>query len=368
MTNNQLILLPGFPIIHITRKYIQTLTLLRMKYIQTPISRLFVLGLVLLLLPMQVFAATFADVAESHFSYEAIELLSNLKVIKGYPNPAGESYKPQFRPDNPVNRVEALKMIMEGAKLAIPEVDGADNGGFSDTIAGAWYVRYIKKGKELGIVKGNLDGSFAAERQVNKVELIKMLLLANKTTLEGANEFDLPYIDIEQGAWYVPYVKYSLKNNIIYPSSSGSIEPAKSLSRSEVAEIVYRLVLIQRGGKVQAYLSQAEAALVQTLRYISLKEYEQARLYADRAKLYADSALTDKPDQPIVQAAHKVSLSVGKIVDAFIAGQNQHKEGALNAATEAKKLCEEAKALDDRVVPLTTQIIELAGKIIEVSK
>ena len=110
----------------------------------------------------------FDDVDDDNSYYTAIKYLRETDVISGYADGT-------FKPDQTVSRVEALKMIFEaldteladGSKLTFPDVE-----------KGQWYTDYVATAKTLGIVDGYPDGTFRPADPVNKVELIKMVLNA----------------------------------------------------------------------------------------------------------------------------------------------------------------------------------------------
>ncbi len=307
-------------------------------------------------------AKTFPDVPESHFAYPAIETLYSLKVLKGYEDGT-------FKPDKSVTRVEALKIIMESAKLAVPEVSENETVGFSDIDKGQWYVRYIKKGKDLNIIKGNSDGTFAPQRQVNKVELLKMLFLTNKIDVSGyKNDQGYPYLDIDTSAWYYPYISYAIKYNIVSPNEKTNIEPAKMLTRADVAETVYRLLLISKIGDLQSVLSQSESLLVQALANIEKQRFDKAKENTKDAVNLTEKAKNIASEKPIVLAANKVALSMDKLAQAYISLSNGKKEVAITQSEEAIKIGNEAKSINQGVEPLIEKIKIKAQGIINHAK
>ena len=65
------------------------------------------MGLYSLLQPLSALAEgpSFSDVPSNHFAYEAVEFLKAGGIISGFSNGT-------FRPDQKVNRAEALKLII----------------------------------------------------------------------------------------------------------------------------------------------------------------------------------------------------------------------------------------------------------------
>ena len=58
-----------------------------------------------LLLPAFASAQSFKDVPASHPAYAAVEYLKSANIVSGYPDGT-------FQPNRPVNRAEALKLIL----------------------------------------------------------------------------------------------------------------------------------------------------------------------------------------------------------------------------------------------------------------
>ncbi|QQR54817.1 S-layer homology domain-containing protein [Candidatus Peregrinibacteria bacterium] len=115
----------------------------------------------------------FSDVALTDTNYPAIEYLYNEGIFSGYPDGS-------FRPDNTVNRAELLKILVEGLGVTPDEI--TYRNCFSD-VETDWYAKYVCYAKEAGWVEGYPDGSFKPADPVNKVEALKMLLLSQEVDL-----------------------------------------------------------------------------------------------------------------------------------------------------------------------------------------
>ncbi len=107
-----------------------------------------------------------SDLSENHRNREAIEYLYGKGYVNGYDDGT-------FKPDKDINRAEFLKILVEGVGVS-PTASEYSNC-FSD-VTEDWYVPYVCYAKENGWVDGYPDGSFKPARTVNKVEAIKMLL------------------------------------------------------------------------------------------------------------------------------------------------------------------------------------------------
>ncbi len=181
---------------------------------------------------------TFSDVTATHPNAKAIIDLKNRGVISGYPDGS-------FKPDQTVNRAEALKIILLGSGISVetglkPLPTGMK---FNDIEPGAWYSNYVTKAYMLGIVEGYPDRTFRPYQAVNLVENLKILLTANKIDLGSILVFEDPYKDAFKDQWYGKYVAYAKAKNLIDADLRNMVFPARDLTRAKLAEIMYRFYL-----------------------------------------------------------------------------------------------------------------------------
>lgn len=113
----------------------------------------------------------FTDLTKLHKNLTAILYLKNQGVINGYPDGT-------FKPEKTVNRAELLKIIIEGQGFT--PTSSEYNNCFSDIIDTEWYAPYVCYAKSIGWIKGYSDGTFKPTQNVNKVEALKMLLNSQK--------------------------------------------------------------------------------------------------------------------------------------------------------------------------------------------
>ncbi len=105
------------------------------------------------------------DLDEGYAYLPAIQNLYEMGVISGYPDGT-------FRPEGDLNRAELLKKMMLSAQI---EPAGQLQNCFSD-VGDEWFAEYVCMAKERGWVEGYADGSFKPGQIVNRVEALKMLL------------------------------------------------------------------------------------------------------------------------------------------------------------------------------------------------
>lgn len=308
---------------------------------------------VLVMVPLAAGAATFQDVPANDPYYAAIESMKNLGVVKGYADGT-------FRPEQAVNRAEALKMVLLAAQQKVSA--GLYQTDFSDVTLSDWFSGYVFVGQNLKIVNGNPDGTFAPARQVNKAEFMKMAAKAFEVDLAPYLSLSTPIAKDMPGTsdWFVPYFAYGKAKNILVPSIQNTLEPAKLLSRAECAEILYKMYILKNGGTTQELLSAAEAKLVDSVIKIGNNLLNEAQTAAHEASFYTASALQNEPDSSVVQGANFVSLGFEKIYEAMTAQKNNDLATAKSLVTQAKNYADQAEAKDSSLKTATAKIRELA--------
>jgi murein DD-endopeptidase MepM/ murein hydrolase activator NlpD len=179
-------------------------------------------------------AASFTDVEISDDSYVAINFLKNNEIVRGYPDGT-------FKPGNPVSRVEALKFIYEGLNK---EVKTSVVLEFADTDSKAWYARYIAAAQKEQVVKGYPGNLFKPANSVTKAEFVKMLVQAAGYNGENYQPLKENFADVKKGDWYYGYVGLAKDKNLL-DTSSNLFHPNQSMTRAEVAQILYKTIMLQ---------------------------------------------------------------------------------------------------------------------------
>lgn len=181
-------------------------------------------------------ADSFIDVPVTHPNYTAIMYLKNAAVLQGYPDGT-------YKPGQEVNRVEALKIILLGSKIAIPEIDPvAQKLNFKDALMQEWYAKYLVKGVELGIVNGYPDGNFRPTQTVNLVENLKMLANTRNIDTDVVSVTADPYADAYKDQWYSKYVQFAKNLNWIAADNKNMIYPANGVTRAKLAQLLYNSI------------------------------------------------------------------------------------------------------------------------------
>jgi len=118
---------------------------------------------------------------------------------------------------------------------------------FPDVSEGQWYYGYIKALFDEGVVEGYPDGTYQPARNVNRVEFLKMAIEGSSklccddcTSCQDCTNCggdQLPFSDVSAAQWYYPYVRAAHYDAWIADQSS-EFFPGIDAKRSWVAEIL----------------------------------------------------------------------------------------------------------------------------------
>lgn len=296
----------------------------------------------------------FTDVPKTSNNYIAINYLSEKGIIHGYSDKI-------FKPLQLVNRVEALKMILVANKVQVPE--STSYAVFSDFSPTDWFAPFVMKAKDLGIITGNLDGTFAPGRNVARSEFIKMLLLANAFKTENWIDQEL-FNDVPKEAWFAPYMNYAGASGLIPKDTQNNLYPTKELNRGEVAEIVYLMAVIKNSKDTQFLLNQAEAHMAQVGVYMTSHNMQGAKRASELAVDMTQQAYKNMPDNNIVLGDAKLARAYDFLVNSSVALVEGKNTEATDWANQAIAKATEAWEVNNALQPTAKDIKNEANKIL----
>lgn len=172
----------------------------------------------------------FSDVGPSDEWSEAVEYLSEQKIVSGY----GDG---TFKPENLINRAEFSKIIAESSfsKRVTGDCDLGTN--LPDIKKGTWYYGYICTLYQNDVVNGYPDGNFKPEQNINFAEAAKIVV---KTLARDLEDLAGMVEDLgEPDPWYKDYSNFLYGIGAVSDSVQG---PDQSLKRGEMAEILASLL------------------------------------------------------------------------------------------------------------------------------
>lgn len=161
----------------------------------------------------------FPDLDKSWYRYsESVAFLRERGAVGGHPDGT-------FRPKDPVNRAELLKMLFLARGSNAPVAGEC----FPDVATDAWFAPYVCAAVRRNIVRGYPDGTFRPEQTVNMAEAMKMLLLAyGRTVEEGTGE-----------RWYRPFTEAFAQEGVL---PRHAYLPWSELNRERAADLLARFL------------------------------------------------------------------------------------------------------------------------------
>jgi flagellar hook assembly protein FlgD len=190
--------------------------------------------------------AGYTDVSEDNPYCKAVELMKIKGIFTGYSDGT-------FRLYSAINRAETTKVTLLAIGYSIMS-DNGTNLGFWDVIKGSWYMPYLRTAQNKGIVSGYPDSSFRPTSTPNKVELLKIFLEGTGVSIpycSTAPYNDTPVTSDTR--WYIDYVCYAVNHGLISGDSNGNFNPDSSMTRGDVAMLFYNFYVKGLGNYVTNY-------------------------------------------------------------------------------------------------------------------
>ena len=193
-------------------------------------------------------AIVFQDTID-HWAKNYIELLYRWGHIKG-------RSKGIFAPEDILTRAEFTKIALNAIGEEVNPLEEPDDAPFFDVPLYAWHAPYISKAKQLGLINGYPDGSFRPDLPINRVEAVKMLMSAFNFDLNTVGQRTDSFQDIMTWEWYFPSLNFALRYGLIdgIRLPNGIIQnelfgPGKNIKRGEMAKLAVKAIELQNGGK-----------------------------------------------------------------------------------------------------------------------
>ena len=295
----------------------------------------------------------FTDVPQTHSYFVAISFLNKIGLFNGYKDGT-------FGPENPINRAEALKIIVMDANV---ELIKEYSQIFSDVGGSDWFASYVLSAKKAGLVNGNSDGTFAPARRVTLGEFLKMLFSAYKLDTTKVNLDNLAK-NISKNAWEAPYIAYAQALGLIATDSEGKIYPNRELNRGEVANLVYLLMLIRNAKNTAFLLDRAQAEMLQIEPYVGAQQIGLSKVSSEVAVDLTQQALKNSPEDQKVLAIAKIAKAYNYLVISFMYGVEGKYSEATDYANKAISKATEAWEVDNSTQPIAKHIKDRSREIL----
>lgn len=117
----------------------------------------------------------------------------------------------------------------------------------------------------LGAVGGNPDGTFAAERTLNRAEFLKIAMLAGGDVEITSNDAENCFPDVRESDWFSPYVCTAKALDIVRGNPDGKFHPERPVNYAEAIKILAEVFLYDVRVTEPWYKGYVEAAQEQSV-------------------------------------------------------------------------------------------------------
>ena len=154
-----------------------------------------------------IYSRDYKDVADDLWSVTAISYMSNLKMVKGYPDG-------NFRPYANITRAEFAAMVVR-----FENISAVGSKTFTDLQKDHWAYEVIQKAAQAGWISGYPDGSFKPDQPITRGEVVTITnRMLNRFADEDYVDHNLNkiinYTDIDKSHWaYYPVVEATNGHN-----------------------------------------------------------------------------------------------------------------------------------------------------------
>lgn len=140
---------------------------------------------------------------------------------------------------NDYDYIETWSFTMPASNVAITvkfEVQGSSY--YDDVRTDAWYYNAVTFVTDRGYFNGVSEMLFAPYIDMNRAMFVTVL--GRMANVDTSKYMGLAFSDLEAGMYYVPYVKWANENGIVLGRSDTIFDPDASITREEMAAIMYR--------------------------------------------------------------------------------------------------------------------------------
>ncbi len=149
------------------------------------------------------------------------------------------------------------------------EEESQNYKGFED-VQGLWCEDTVNALGALGLIKGRTENIFAPNDSLTRAELVQLIARLSGVDLSAYTAKFEGFTDVNENAWYYKAVMWAADNNIVYGVGEGKFAPEQSITRQDLAAIIYRYLSLEPtentvsfidGGDISDYASEAVGTL-----------------------------------------------------------------------------------------------------------
>lgn len=306
---------------------------------------------------------SFKDLTSKDFGYDSVMALVAKGTFKGFSDGT-------FRPNQPVNRAEAIK-ILSSEFVKADDLSKTDRSDYTDIKNDAWYLPYVLWAAKTGLIDpATKNSKFRPDAGITRAEFLKMMFKVYKADTNAFGEILLPLsTDVMSSKdWYYPVMRFGLSSSVVLAPKSGLLTPAKALTRVEVAVLLQRYQLYRTGARTQVLLDQARIEIENTLDALEKNDLKRADMTSARALLAARGAGLSMPDEKPVKVAIKTAEAIRALVRAYRAAVDRKFADVIKISQDAYFIAEQARQISPDASTIAAQIEKYAKNFADTAR
>jgi LPXTG-site transpeptidase (sortase) family protein len=209
------------------------------------------------------------------------------------------------RPYGRLNRAEALKVIVAAQKNFSQELGDTKSNMptiplFSDVEQSAWYAPYLEVAFSNKVITGYPDNLFRPQSNLKTEEAIAIALRAYN--IQGVQEFQTsPNIDNYPGEWFTPYVNAAIQRNLL--DTNSRMQLGSAITRGQFFTMVQR---IRTGGAPQVAVISVSSSQPSVQAYLPTPQQGSQASVAPvfQQPVVQPQAVQQQPQQQIIPQAY----------------------------------------------------------------
>jgi len=172
---------------------------------------------------------SFSDVVEGFWAKEQIEFAATAGLVEGYPDDT-------FRPNTILSRAELTTLLV---RIKGEKIYGIAPGKlFRDLPNSHWAAKYIDTALKTDMVQGYPDGTFKADRRIDRAEGVTVASRFDDLAMEKQTQ--KPYVDVAKKHWAAPAIEAAKDKGLIDYIQDKKFYPKRGLGRAESVVILTR--------------------------------------------------------------------------------------------------------------------------------
>jgi hypothetical protein len=178
-------------------------------------------------------AAAFNDVPDNYWAKDAVDQLTSLGVLIGFPDGS-------FHPNAPVNRSELTTILARLKLLTITKVAAPP---FPDVPPQFWASGYIAAAAKSGLIIGYPDRSFRPTMPLDRVDAIVTIVRLEE--MPETFDWKVIYKDVSKEHWAVKEVFLAKQAGFLDYIKGDVLDPARVFTRGEACWMLARTKIVK---------------------------------------------------------------------------------------------------------------------------